>query len=90
MGLFKSIKAAGKGFSKGYAQGGQAQCYKAGGKQVVCPHCENSLFHEHTLTMTEMNLFFRLPPAAVTALLCANCSMIQWFGDELESWEPKR
>ena len=90
MGLFKSVKAAGKGFAKGYAEAGRPLCFRAGGKQVVCPHCENSLFHERALKVTQINFIFQQPPSAVTALLCAHCSHIQWFGDTLESSEPQR
>ena len=47
--------------------------FKAGGSDLECPHCTNSVF-EHTGQLGgPMNSF------ASTMLTCSNCGLVQWF-----------
>lgn len=90
MGLFTRFKAAGRGFTKGYKQQTSAEVFRVAGRQVACPHCENTLFLKYTLGVHE---YFPLLPETsrgrpVTCLVCANCSRIQWFADDIDGTPP--
>ena len=82
MKIVAGLKAAAKAFA-----GSKAESFRAGGKQVECPHCENILFHKRkaslntafsSLTNTEW------ADRQACVLVCANCSRIEWFYDDLE------
>lgn len=56
--------------------------FLAGGKQVVCPHCNNVLFERgeaqlNTRTATLLGLDWMNQSASL--LVCTNCGLIQWF-----------
>jgi uncharacterized protein with PIN domain len=59
-----------------------ARSFRVEGKQVVCPQCDNVLFHDRKASLntavTEMfNLAWSDREARV--LICANCSRLEWF-----------
>ena len=65
----------------------KAESFPAGGKLIECRHCENILFHKRraslntavsSLTSTEWI------DREACALVCSNCSRIEWFLDDLE------
>ena len=77
------LKAGIKGFVYGLGPGQ----YEAGGKPVVCAHCGAKTFAEHeallnTTGATLVNLDWLNKSG--TALICANCGLIQWFGKRPE------
>lgn len=81
------IAAGLKAAAKAFTAGPKAGSFRAGGKLVECAHCENVLFHKKkaslntaysSLTGTEW-----LDPHACI-LVCANCSRIEWFNDDLK------
>lgn len=83
MKIVAGLKAA----AKALATGPRAESFHVAGKQVECPHCENILFHRRpvslntslsSLTHTEWT------DREASALVCANCSRIEWFYDELK------
>ena len=66
-----------------------ARSFRVEGKQVVCPQCDNVLFHNRKASLntsfTEMfNLAWSDREARV--LICANCSRMEWFlhADQLQ------
>jgi hypothetical protein len=64
--------------------GPAARSFRVEGKQVVCPHCENVLFHDRKATLnTRASEFFGFAWADRQAklLICANCTRIEWFAD---------
>ena len=82
MKIAAGIKAAAKAF----VSGPKAESFRAGGKIVECPHCENILFHKKkaslntawsSLTGTEWM------DREACALVCANCSRIELFYEDL-------
>lgn len=65
--------------------GPAARSFHVEGKQVVCPHCENILFHDrrgsvNTAATELFNLAWSDRQARV--LICANCSRMEWFYDD--------
>lgn len=83
MNIKRGLKAA----AKTLLSGPRAESFRAGGKLVECPHCENILFHPRKASLnTALSSFTRLDwtDHQATALVCANCSRIEWFFDELE------
>ncbi len=83
-----NISAGLKAAAKSLVNGPRAESFRAGGKQVVCPHCENILFHRkkismHTAFSSLVNLEWTDGEANV--LVCANCSRIEWFYDNVET-----
>ena len=82
MKIAAGIKAAAKAF----VAGPKAGSFRAGGKIVECPHCENILFHKKkaslntawsSLTGTEWT------DREAFVLVCANCSRIELFYEDL-------
>jgi predicted nucleic-acid-binding Zn-ribbon protein len=74
----KTLKRAAKAFKDSMGPGQ----YTAGGKVVLCPHCEGNTFVEgsaqlNTSGMTFLNLDWANKSA--TTLACTNCGRIQWF-----------
>ena len=66
----------------------KAQSFRAAGKLVECRHCENILFHKRKASLSTaltalVNLEWTDREACV--LVCANCSRIEWFYDDLEA-----
>ncbi|MCB8815366.1 hypothetical protein [Desulfosporosinus shakirovi] len=56
--------------------------FRAGGKQVVCPHCSNGLFEKGEAQMnTQGATFLGLDwlNKSASLLVCTNCGLIQWF-----------
>lgn len=81
------IAAGLKAAAKALVAGPKAQSFRAGGKVVECRHCENILFHKRkaslntalsSLTSTEW------ADREACALVCANCSRIELFYDDLK------
>ena len=84
MKIVAGLKAA----AKTLVRGPRAESFHAAGKQVECPHCENILFHKKkaslntalsSMTKTEWT------DREATALVCANCSHVEWFYDNLRA-----
>jgi hypothetical protein len=82
MKIVAGLKAAAKAFVVP-----KAQSFRAGGELVECAHCENVLFHKKkaslntafsSLTNTEWS------DREACILVCANCSRIEWFYDDIE------
>lgn len=70
---------------------GQDQ-FKAGGAQVICPHCKGIFFGQreallNTTGATLMKLDW-LNTSGV-ALVCENCGLIQWFARRPEMMPVK-
>jgi predicted nucleic-acid-binding Zn-ribbon protein len=81
----KKLVSAVKAGVKGVAQGMGPGSYSAGGIRVVCPHCKNDTFDQHEAQLnTPVATFLNLDwtNKTGTALICANCGLIQWFGKE--------
>lgn len=73
--------------AKNLKSGPTASSYRAGDKLVECRQCENILFHKRkaslstalsALTGTEWS------DTEATVLVCANCSRLEWFLDDLK------
>ncbi len=65
--------------------GSGARSFRVVDKQVVCPHCENILFHDRKATLnTRASELFNVAWADRQArvLICANCSRLEWFHDD--------
>jgi hypothetical protein len=84
MKIGRGLKAA----AKALFSGGSAESFRAGGKLVECRHCENILFHKRkaslntalsSLTHTDWS------DREACVLVCANCSRLEWFIDDLEA-----
>ena len=78
-----AVKAGLKGAARAMGPGP----YSAAGVKIVCPHCKNETFNRQEallntrgLTLVELDWLNK----SATALLCTNCSLIQWFGKEPE------
>lgn len=68
----------------------RAESFRAGGKLVECAHCENVLFHKKKISLnTALSSLMSLEWADRQAcvLVCANCSRIEWFYDDLKPEE---
>ena len=83
MKIGRGLKAA----AKVLLSGPKAESFRAAGKLVECRHCENILFHKRkgslntafsSLTSTEWS------DREACILVCANCSRLEWFYDDLE------
>jgi len=64
--------------------------YMAGGIKVVCPHCKNDTFQPgeaqlNTATATLFNLDWLNKSAQI--LICTQCGLIQWFGNDPQRLE---
>lgn len=46
-----NIAAGLKAAAKSLVNGPKAESFRAAGKTVVCPHCENVLFHQKKVSM---------------------------------------
>jgi uncharacterized protein len=78
---------AGKAGIGAAISGMQPGGYYAGGKKVICPHCQHDQFEsQSSLVNTRGLTFFKLDwlNAAATTLSCSNCGLIQWFGIQPE------
>jgi hypothetical protein len=78
-----ALSAAVKGFHDAFAPCG----YTAGGKRVRCFHCDGEVFTEHeallnTTGATAVGLDWL--DKSGTALMCANCGFLLWFGKKVE------
>ncbi len=83
MKLTAGLKAA----AKALVSGPPAQSFHAAGKQVTCPHCGGTLFRRRkaslsTAASAATNTEWLDREAC--ALVCANCSRIEWFNDDLK------
>jgi predicted nucleic-acid-binding Zn-ribbon protein len=61
-----------------------AKSFRVEGKQIVCPHCDNVLFHDRKASLnTAASELFNVAWADRQArvLICANCSRMEWFHD---------
>ncbi len=83
-GLFSAIKRGFRAASN--SQGPQA--FQVAEKQVICNHCNNSLFYQsnalmNTAGLTFMNLDWANKSANV--LTCSNCGNALWFKNTVYS-----
>ncbi len=84
MKLVAGLKAA----AKALVGGPPAESFRVAGKPVTCPHCGNILFRRRKASLNTA-------ASAVTdtewldreacILVCANCSRIEWFYDDVKS-----
>lgn len=77
--FFEGLKRGTKAFKQALDKKGE---FLAGGKQVVCPHCNNVLFEKgeaqlNTQSATFLGLDWLNKSASILA--CTNCGLIQWF-----------
>lgn len=61
--------------------------FKVADKQVVCPHCDNTLFYTgsallNTTGMTYLKLDWANKSA--NTLICRNCGNVQWFLNRID------
>jgi len=82
MKIIAGLKAAAKSLSTGP----KAESFRAAGKQCECPHCENVLFHKKKASLnTALSSLSGTEwyDHEACILVCANCSRIGWFYDDL-------
>lgn len=77
--FFEGLKRGTKAFKQSLDKKGE---FVAGGKRVVCPHCNNVLFEKgeaqlNTQSATLFGLDWLNKSASILA--CTNCGLIQWF-----------
>jgi hypothetical protein len=87
MSFFDAVRASFGGGGKA----AQPQVYVVRGRKVVCPHCGGDRFsRREAMLNTRIATFFELDwvNRSGIALVCANCSMIQWFGEAPEPAVP--
>ena len=83
MSFFDAVRASFRGGGKD----AEPQAYLARGRKIVCPHCANDRFsRREAMLNTRIATFFELDwvNRSGIALVCSNCSMIQWFGEAPE------
>ena len=83
MSFFETVRAS----FRGSAKTGEPQAYTAGGRKVVCQHCGNDRFtRREAMLNTRIATFFELDwvNRSGIALVCSNCTLIQWFGEAPE------
>lgn len=66
----------------------KAESFRVSGKQIKCLHCENILFHKKKASLNSArsslsNTEWFDHEACI--LVCANCSHIEWFFDDIVS-----
>ena len=79
MGIWEGVKRA----SKTLVDGPPPAKYFAGGKQIVCEHCDHDQFDEgkaqlNTVGMTFLGMDWANKTA--TTLMCDACGRIHWYG----------
>ena len=83
MDLFHALKSG----LNAAVKGPEPSHYAAGGLTVSCTHCKNDTFYTHeALLATTTGSFMKMEwlGDSGTALICANCGLIQWFAEEPE------
>jgi len=76
-----NIAAGLKATAKSLTTAPKAESFRAGGKPIECPHCENILFHKKKASL---NFAMSWAKRQATVLVCANCSRLEWFYDDVE------
>lgn len=79
MGIWEGLRRG----AKAIVGGQEPASFVAGGRPVVCPHCQSAGFFEgrallNTFGMTFLNLDWANKEA--TTLMCGQCGLVQWFG----------
>jgi RNase P subunit RPR2 len=67
--------------------GPKARSFRVVGKQVVCRHCENILFHDRKASLnTSASELFNVAwlDRQARVLICAHCTRLEWFHDSDE------
>lgn len=92
MNILKGLKAAAKAYNSSASgvQKSGSESFKVAGKLIECAHCENTLFHKNkfslnTAVSSATNTEWSDKEASV--LMCANCSRLEWFYDDLDAEE---
>jgi hypothetical protein len=83
MNIVAGLKAA----AKSLAAGPKAQSFRAAGKIVKCHHCENILFRKRKASLNTAASSLsgtEWTDHEACVLVCANCTRIEWFFDDLE------
>jgi hypothetical protein len=85
-----SCERSRQGVGLHYKGATKAQSFSVAGKFVECRHCENILFHKKKASLN--NALSSLSGTEwldreTSVLICANCSRIEWFFDDLQ---PKK
>ena len=81
------IAAGLKAAAKGFVAPPKAESFRVGGKLVECAHCENVLFHKRKASLnTALSSLTSSEwlDRQASVLVCANCSRIEWFYDDLK------
>ncbi len=83
MNITRGLKAA----AKALVTAPKAQSFRAGDRLVECPHCENILFRKKKASLS--TAWSALSGTEWTdheacILICANCSHLSWFYDDLK------
>jgi hypothetical protein len=84
MNIKRGIKAA----AKALVSGPRAKSYRAGGKLIECPVCENTLFRMRKASVStawSALTGMEWTDHEASILECANCSRMEWFYDEPEA-----
>jgi uncharacterized protein len=82
MKITRGLKAA----AKALVAPAKADSFRAGGKLVECPHCENTLFRKRKASLnTALTSLTSMEwtDAEACVLVCANCSRMEWFYENL-------
>jgi predicted nucleic-acid-binding Zn-ribbon protein len=87
MKIVAGLKAA----AKALAKGPNAESFRADGKIIVCPHCENTLFRKKKVSLNtawSAMASIEWTDHEACVLVCANCSRMEWFYDDLKPEKP--
>lgn len=82
MKIARGLKAA----AKALVSPPKAESFRADGKLVECRHCENVLFRKRKASLnTALSSITgaEWTDAEACVLICANCSRMEWFYDDL-------
>ena len=89
MKIVAGLKAA----AKALVSGPPAESFRVAGKPVTCPHCGNTLFRRRKAslnTAASSATSTEWADREACALVCANCSRIEWFYDDVKPERDSR
>jgi DNA-directed RNA polymerase subunit RPC12/RpoP len=89
MKIVAGLKAA----ARALVSGPPAESFRIAGKQVQCPHCGNILFRRRKASLNTAASSVTSTEWAdreACILVCANCSRIEWFYDDVKSEKISR
>ena len=83
MNITRGLKAA----FKALLSGPDPRSFRAGDRSIRCPHCQSILFYDRKVSLsTSFSAITNTEWAdsEAAALVCSNCSRIEWFLDDPE------